>query len=118
MVFHQTGIVLANQGRDFVQLGVVAAQTILPKGELMGAENESKMLSATSERNAYFFDYKQSVPKLPTTHFRTIFTLQQGATGGAGAVLVTITAQTTETNYDNLRPMFDDIVKSYGKSKS
>jgi hypothetical protein len=51
------------------------------------------------------------------THFRTIFTLQQGATGGAGAVLVTVTAQTPEKRYGELQSMFDQVMDSYGKSK-
>mmetsp|Transcript_10759 Transcript_10759/g.20726 ORF Transcript_10759/g.20726 Transcript_10759/m.20726 type:complete len:237 (-) Transcript_10759:177-887(-) len=109
---------------DFTSLGsfgsveTVADQTILPKGELMGVEVESKMLSAVSEKQAYVFDYQQSVPNVqPMTHFRTIFTLQQGATGGAGSMLVSITAQTPEARYEALKPMFDDIVNSYAKMK-
>jgi PsbP len=109
---------------DFTSLGSfgsvdeVAERTILPKGELMGeADVNAKMLSATSDKQAYFFDYRQATPKLPLTHFRTIFTLQQGATGGAGAILVTVTAQTPETRYGELQSMFDQVIDSYGKSK-
>ena len=109
---------------DFTSLGsfgsveTVADQTILPKGELMGVQSESKMFSAVSEKQAYVFDYQQSVPDVqPMTHFRTIFTLQPGATGGAGSVLVSITAQTPETRYEALKPMFDDIISSYAKMK-
>lgn len=111
---------------DFTSLGsfgsveVVADQTIMPKGELAGVSDvDAKMLSAKSERQAYVFDYQQSVPNVqPMTHFRTIFTLQQGATGGAGAVLVTITAQTPEERYQSdLQPVFDDIVASYAPMK-
>ena len=110
---------------DFTSLGsfgsveTVADQTILPKGELAGVSPiESKMLAAVSDRQAYFFDYQQAVPDVqPMTHFRTIFTLQQGATGGAGSVLVTITAQTPEAKYGTLKPMFDDIMASFGKIK-
>ena len=41
----------------------------------------------------------------------------QGATGGAGAVLVTITAQTLESRYDaETKAMFDEIMNSYGKA--
>jgi PsbP len=118
---------------DFTSLGSfgsvdqVAAQTILPKGELMGDGRDkdvldAKMLSATADKQAYFFDYRHAAKnKMPLTHFRTIFTLQQGATGGAGAVLVTITAQTPELRYvgeENLQSMFDQVIDSYGKSKS
>lgn len=109
---------------DFTSLGsfgsveTVADQTILPKGELMGVQSESKMLSATSEKQAYVFDYQQSVPGVqPMTHFRTIFTLQGGATGGAGSVLVTITAQTPEARYETVKPVFDDVINSYAKMK-
>lgn len=109
---------------DFTSLGsfgsvdVVAEQTILPKGQLAGVDIQAKMLAATAEKQAYFFDYQQSVPDVqPMTHFRTIFTLQQGATGGAGAVLVTITAQTPESRYEGLRPLLDDVVASFDKIK-
>ena len=110
---------------DFTSLGSfgsvesVADQTILPKGELAGVENiESKMVAAVSERQAYFFDYQQRVPNVqPMTHFRTIFTLQPGATGGAGSILVTITAQTPEERYAFLKPMFDDMMESFNKIK-
>ena len=78
------------------------------------------MLSASAEKQAYFFDYRQAANQLPLTHFRTIFTLQQGATGGAGAVLVTVTAQTPETRYvgEDLQSLFDQVIDSYGKNKS
>ena len=109
---------------DFTSLGsfgsveTVADQTILPKGELMGVETESKMLSAVSEKQSYVFDYQQSVPNVqPMTHFRTIFTLQPGATGGAGSMLVTITAQTPEARYGALKSTFDDIINSFSKMK-
>jgi hypothetical protein len=101
----------------------VAATTILPKGPMMGEPEDPflKMLSATAEKQAYMFDYRHSVPAKESTpiptHFRTIFALQQGATGGAGGVLVTITAQTPETRYTSqLQPTFDGMIRSYGKS--
>lgn len=107
---------------DFTSLGSfgsvdqVAQTTILPKGEIAGAEGVSAtMLSAESKKNCYFFDYKQTVPNQPETHFRTIFTLINGATGGAGGVLVTITAQTPESNYAAMKPVFDQIIDSYSK---
>mmetsp|Transcript_11337 Transcript_11337/g.14935 ORF Transcript_11337/g.14935 Transcript_11337/m.14935 type:complete len:219 (+) Transcript_11337:101-757(+) len=109
---------------DFTSLGSfgsveqVAAQTILPKGKLSGVDVEAKMLSAVSAKQSYVFDYLQTVPNIqPTTHFRTIFTLLQGATGGAGAVLVTVTAQTPEERYQGeLRGAFDDIIGSFSKA--
>lgn len=90
--------------------------TILPKGELAGEDHRSKMLSAVSKNNAYFFDYVAEVAGQPKTHFRTIFSLSQVA-GSAGSMLVTITAQTPEQNYDGLKGAFDDIIGSYGKIK-
>ena len=54
----------------------------------------------------YFFNNEK-------THFRTIFSLATGATGGAGSVLVSITAQTPEADYGAKKSMFDDIVASY-----
>ena len=111
---------------DFTSLGSfgsvdqVAQTAILPKTELLdpNSEVEATMLSATSQKQAYLFDYKQKVGSVqPETHFRTIFTLQQGATGGAGAVLVTITAQTPEAKYKSaVKQTLDAIIDSYGKS--
>jgi PsbP len=104
---------------SFGSVDQVAAQTIMPKGKLMDENSEvaAKMLKAESKKQAYIFDYTQSVGDLqPETHFRTIFALQQGATGGAGAVLITITAQTPESNYDNVKSTLDAIVDSYEKS--
>lgn len=101
----------------------VAAQTIMPKGVLAGNEQDlfAKMLSAKSAKQAYIFDYQQTVPMVSMgtpTHFRAIFALQQGATGGAGSILVTITAQTPEARYASLQPSFDAIIDSFGKSKT
>jgi len=103
---------------SFGSVDVVASQTILPKGELAGNVGvKAKMLTAQSMKNAYIFDYVQEIENVqPETHFRTIFTLQQGATGGAGAVLVTITLQTPEANYEKVKPLFDDIINSYGEA--
>ena len=39
--------------------------TILPKGELAGEENTSKMIKAESKKNAYFFDYEAKTPGQP-----------------------------------------------------
>jgi hypothetical protein len=110
---------------DFTSLGSfgsvdqVAAQTVLPKGKLMdeNSENESKLISAVSAKQAYIFDYVQKIGSTqPQTHYRAIFTLQQGGTGGAGAVLVTISLQTPEERYNSVKPLFDKMIDSYGKS--
>jgi len=106
---------------DFTSLGSfgsveeVAQSTILPKGEIMGEATTSSMISAESKKNAYFFDYSAKVPGQPERHFRSIFTLAQGATGGAGANLVTITVQCPESRYAEMKPTFDAIIESYGK---
>eukprot|EP00593_Proboscia_inermis_P011863 CAMPEP_0171323628 /NCGR_PEP_ID=MMETSP0816-20121228/115692_1 /TAXON_ID=420281 /ORGANISM="Proboscia inermis, Strain CCAP1064/1" /LENGTH=264 /DNA_ID=CAMNT_0011822381 /DNA_START=26 /DNA_END=817 /DNA_ORIENTATION=+ len=93
---------------DYTSLGSfgsvqqMAAMTILPKGNLAGANEglKSEMISADSKKNAYIFDYTvQPTPNEINRHFRTIFFLAQGATGGAGAQLVTITAQCPEIDY-------------------
>ncbi len=108
---------------DFTQLSSfgsveqVGQMTILPKGELAGADAESKMLSAESKKNSYYFDYIQKTPGQPKRHFRTIFSLVQGATGGAGSVLVTITVQTSDEKYKDLEKTFDEIISSYEKLK-
>jgi len=102
---------------SFGSVDQIAEQTILPKGTLAGEKTDNKMLSADSKGGAYFFDYVSQSAGQPKRHFRTIFTLAPGATGGAGSVLVAITAQTLESNYAELKPLFDDVVKSYGKLK-
>jgi len=102
---------------SFGSVDQVAAQTVLPKGEIAGFDAKSEMLSATSKNQAYYFDYVQEVPGLqPPTHYRAIFSLRQGATGGAGAVLVTVTAQAPQQRYGEIKPVLDRIVDSYGKS--
>jgi len=65
---------------------------------------------------AYFFDYVQTVPSQPKTHFQTIFSLAIGATGGAGNLLVTITVQSPEADYDSMKPLFTKILDSYQTS--
>jgi hypothetical protein len=105
---------------SFGAVDQVAAQTILPKSALSNTPGvEAEMIAAESKKQAYLFDYYQSIANVqPPTHFRTIFTLQQGATGGAGAVLVTITLQAPEEKYKaSLKPVFDTIIDSYGKAK-
>lgn len=92
----------------------VAQATILPKSTLAGITDiTSKMLNAESKKQAYFFDYVTKVPEQPETHFRTIFSLATGAAGGLGNVLVSITAQTPEANYETMKPLFDKVIESY-----
>jgi hypothetical protein len=103
---------------SFGSVEQVGQMTILPKGELMGEDsNGSKMLSQESKKNSYYFDYVTKSADQPKRHLRTIFTLIQGGTGGAGAVLVTITLQTKDDRYDALKGTFDEIIDSYGKIK-
>lgn len=101
---------------SFGAVDQVAAQTILPKGKIAGVDVESKMLSSQSKNQAYYFDYTQAVPDVqPLTHMRAIFSLQQGATGGAGAVLVTVTAQSPQDRYEKTtKPILDHVIDSYG----
>jgi len=109
---------------DFTSLGSfgsvdeVGQSTILPKSEVAGIDGvKSNMISAVSNKQAYFFDYVQTVPPQPETHFRSIFSLANGATGGAGSVLVTITVQSPEADYDSMKPLFTKILDSYQNSK-
>lgn len=102
---------------SFGSVDQIAQQTILPKGALAGEKTDNQMLTTESKGDAYFFDYISQSDGQPKRHFRTIFSLAPGATGGAGSVLVSITAQTLESNYADLKPLFDDVVKSYGKFK-
>ncbi|KAL3784839.1 hypothetical protein ACHAW5_009058 [Stephanodiscus triporus] len=122
---------------DFVSLASfgsvdeVGQATILPKGELAGGNaTPSRMISATSGRGAYFFDYvaEPVVPAGPgagvltTTlkpqHFRTIFTLLPPAgNASAGMTLITVTLQTSEERYADAKVTFDRIIDSYEKIK-
>eukprot|EP00574_Skeletonema_japonicum_P009288 CAMPEP_0201722522 /NCGR_PEP_ID=MMETSP0593-20130828/6885_1 /ASSEMBLY_ACC=CAM_ASM_000672 /TAXON_ID=267983 /ORGANISM="Skeletonema japonicum, Strain CCMP2506" /LENGTH=270 /DNA_ID=CAMNT_0048213499 /DNA_START=126 /DNA_END=938 /DNA_ORIENTATION=- len=119
---------------SFGSVDEVGQSTILPKSELAGNKEDSKMLSAVSKNNAYFFDYvaKPIVPtdpgssaaksgqmtkELEPVHFRTIFTLLPlKDVNVAGLTLVTITFQTTEAKYSGLKSTFDEIILSYGKA--
>eukprot|EP00579_Thalassiosira_antarctica_P031858 CAMPEP_0201992596 /NCGR_PEP_ID=MMETSP0905-20130828/1114_1 /ASSEMBLY_ACC=CAM_ASM_000554 /TAXON_ID=420261 /ORGANISM="Thalassiosira antarctica, Strain CCMP982" /LENGTH=269 /DNA_ID=CAMNT_0048547289 /DNA_START=26 /DNA_END=835 /DNA_ORIENTATION=- len=116
---------------SFGSVDEVAQSTILPKGELGGQDTDaSKMLSTMSKNNAYYFDYVATpvVPIEPGTkssgattktlkpqHFRTIFTLLSLKIS-AGLTLVTITLQTTEERYGDMKGIFDGVVDSYGKA--
>lgn len=119
---------------SFGSVDEVGQSTILPKSELAGNKEDSKMLSAVSKNNAYYFDYvaKPIVPtdpgssaaksgqmtkELEPVHFRTIFTLLPLKDANvAGLTLVTITFQTTEAKYSGLKSTFDEIISSYGKA--
>lgn len=92
----------------------VGQTTILPKGEIAGAaDNESRMLNSETKKGSYFFDYTVKVDGQAKRHLRTIFTLILGATGGAGNVLVTVTAQSLDSNYGKVEKLFDQIFNSY-----
>ena len=83
------------------------------------------MISSTSRRNAYYFDYSATptVPRerlnsLEPRHFRTIFALLPPVgDAAAGMTLVTITLQTTEGRYADAKTTFDGIIDSYEKIK-
>ena len=114
---------------SFGSVDAVAQATILPKGELGGTSDESKMLSAESKKNAYYFDYTSTpvvaveagsgsgamTRQLSPVHFRTIFTLLP-LKSGAGSTLVTITLQTNEEKYAVLKGVFDEIVDSFERA--
>ena len=103
---------------DYTSLGSfgsadeVAEATILPKSTLAGVQGvKSEMLKVESKKQSYLFDYVTEVPSQPKTHFRTIFTLKTMANGVSQ--LVTITAQTPESEYATMKPLFDKIIDSY-----
>jgi PsbP len=102
---------------SFGSVDQVAAQTILPKGRLADVDTEvtAQMISATSTKQSYIFDYLQQVPQAqqPWTHYRTIFTLGKAQGNTAGAVLVTITLQTPELRYPMMQSTLDAIIDSY-----
>lgn len=113
---------------SFGSVDNVAQTTIMPKGELAGQDDKgSKMLSAVSKNNAYYFDYV-ATPVVPTEpgsgsaltktlkpqHFRTIFTLLP-LKDAAGLTLVTVTLQTSEERYADVKGVFDQVIDSYGK---
>ena len=88
---------------------------MLPRGKIQGEKTESTLISAETKKSAYYFDYTVKPTDQPETHFRAIFTLALGATGGAGNVLVTLTAQTPEYRYKEMKPVIDNIIESYGR---
>ena len=105
---------------SFGSVDQVAVQTILPKGNLLNEDNSitAKMLSATSAKQSYIFDYLQQVPEVqqPLTHYRTIFTMgtKSSESNSAGAMLITITLQTPESRYDSKeQSIFDSMINSY-----
>ncbi|KAL7553214.1 hypothetical protein ACHAWF_016472 [Thalassiosira exigua] len=114
---------------SFGSVDEVAQTTILPKGDLMAGQDVgySEMFSAVSKNNAYYFDYV-AAPVVPTEpgsggsltktlkpqHFRTIFTLLP-LKNSAGLTLVTVTLQTTEERYRDMKGVFDGVVDSFGK---
>jgi hypothetical protein len=115
---------------SFGSVDNVAQMTILPKGDLAGQGDDSRMLSAVSKNNAYYFDYVATpvVPieagtsssgaltkTLKAQHFRTIFTLLP-LKNSAGMTLVTVTLQTSEERYADVRVLFDQIIDSLGKN--
>ena len=115
---------------SFGSVDQVAQTTILPKSDLAGLKDTSQMLSATSKNNAYYFDYI-TTPVVPTEpgsgsgsltktlkpqHFRSIFTMLP-LKGAAGLTLVTITLQTSEERYGDVKGVFDSVIDSFGKVK-
>lgn len=104
---------------SFGSVDQVAQATILPMGNVgLRSDSSSEMLFSESKKSAYIFDYTIKADNQPKRHFRTIFTLITGATGGAGSVLVTITAQTSESKYGSaMKGVFDEIINSYDKLK-
>jgi len=105
---------------SFGSVDQVAQATVLPKGKVGGGNEdiESELISAIAANNAYYFDYTITPEKLNKIHFRSVFYLaSQGSTGGAGSYLVTVTAQTPETEYLKRKDSFDQIISSFRKSK-
>jgi hypothetical protein len=114
---------------SFGSVDQVATQTILPKSTLFDEDSNvvAQMLSATSTKQSYIFDYIQQIPQQqqPLTHYRTIFTLctpKADQVSSAGATLVTITLQTPESEYTTntattrTKDMFDTIIDSYQRT--
>jgi hypothetical protein len=99
----------------------VGQMTILPKGGVLPLDSEeqqpeSKLLEATSRQNTYLFDYLIKIPgDLSVIHHRALFYLAQGATGGAGSILVTLNLQIPEEKYRVLKPKIDLMFNSFTK---
>jgi hypothetical protein len=99
----------------------VGQMTILPKGGLLPLDSEqeppeSKLLEAISRQNTYLFDYTVKVPgDIFIIHHRALFYLAQGATGGAGSILVTVNLQIPEEKYGALKPKIDLMFNSFTK---
>lgn len=99
----------------------VGQMTILPKGGVLPLDSEqeqpeSKLLEAISRQNTYLFDYNVKVPgDISVIHHRALFYLAQGATGGAGSILVTVNLQIPEEKYGILKPKIDLMFNSFTK---
>jgi len=104
---------------SFGSVDQLAQATVLPKGKVGGNDDgvESQLLSAVAKNNAYYFDYTITPEKLDKIHFRSIFYLSLGSTGGSGSYLVTISLQTPESEYLERKETFDQIISSFGKIK-
>ena len=109
----------------------VAQSTILPKSDLAVNKDTSKLLSAISKNNAYYFDYTAApvvsigenekssgtlTKNIKEQHFRSIFTLLE-LKGTAGLTLVTITLQTSEDRYAGMKGVFNNVIDLFGKVK-
>mmetsp|Transcript_2558 Transcript_2558/g.3748 ORF Transcript_2558/g.3748 Transcript_2558/m.3748 type:complete len:260 (+) Transcript_2558:47-826(+) len=97
-------------------LDQVGQAIVLPPGEIAKEDNKSEMLASESKKNAYFYDYVTSVPGQPDRHFRSIFALFVGGNGNAGGQLMTFSVQTTASQYEKMKPVFDTIIDSYAKT--
>jgi len=116
---------------------------LIPKPTASNEENlQTKLISAETKGNTYVIDYFVSADntgevsrkkervnayfefthsrekRKPTcvclqTHYRVIFTIAKGATGGAGSILVTLSAQAPESRYKEIKPVFDEIIDSF-----
>jgi hypothetical protein len=98
----------------------VGQMTILPKGGVLPSDSdqqpESKLLEAVSKKNSYYFDYTVKMPgESSVIHHRALFFLAQGATGGAGSILVTVNLQIPEAKYTLLKPIIDAMFDSFSK---
>ena len=101
---------------SFGSVDQVGQMTILPKSSLAGTGISSSMVSSVSKNDAYFFDYKVKVSE-EDKHLRTIFTMCDGVNGAAGKVLVTVTGQCREEDYEGVKGVFDKVEESFKKVK-
>jgi len=98
------------------------ANTVLPQcGDLsyacsfkQGDDIDAKMLSQSTIKGNYVYDYSIEIKGGPKRRLQSLFTVQ--ADGGS-SILVGLSAQSLDSNYGALASTFKDVINSYKGTK-